>query len=375
MESGQTLMNKIQNSKQNPFRIWKIKILNLFRIWDLGFRISRNEGFGLLEMVISVAVVITALVGFLETERVSLRLFRTEKDNLEATFLAQEGLEAARILRDQSWTNNVATLTSGSVYYSFFQNNAWSLSVSSPGLIDEKYTRTLVFNNVFRNLQDKISPSGTADPNTKQVISSISWNIPTGSKQQQLTSYLTNFQGYLQVSNEAKTIYYDGADTDADLAGFPSNNSGDGDVVQSFTTSSMSLQATKIELLMRRVTSNPSNIFAEIRTSPTGTVLGATAVFNSSLLPLTPAWTEFRFSLPVSLAASTKYYLRLRSIPSSTDPFSGSVGTIYWSYRQTSQSPYAEGEAIRYVGRLSNPNDAGQTMSQYDFGFRVYALQ
>ncbi len=336
---------------------------------------NSQRGFGLLEMIIAVAIVITALAGFLETERVSLRLLRTEKDNLEATFLAQEGLEAARILRDQSWTNNISTLTSGSVYYPVFQNNAWSLSPSSPGLVDGKYTRTLVFNTAYRDPQDKISSAGTADPNTKKVVSAISWNTSTGSKQQQLVSYLTNFQGYLQVGNETKTIYYDDADTDADLGGFPSNNSGNGDAVQSFTTSTMSLQATKVELLIRRATSNPSNIFAEIRTNPTGTVLGSTAVFNSSLLPLTPTWTELRFSAPISLAASTKYYLRLRSVPSSTDAFSGSSGTIYWSYRQTSQSPYAGGEAIRYVGRLSNPDDAGQTLSQYDFGFRIYTLQ
>ena len=87
-------------SKKHIFGIWKIRISNLFRISDFGFRIFQS-GFGLLEMIIAVAVVITALVGFLETERVSLRLLRTEKDNLEATFLAQEGLEAARILRGE----------------------------------------------------------------------------------------------------------------------------------------------------------------------------------------------------------------------------------------------------------------------------------
>lgn len=331
----------------------------------------KEDGFGLIEIVVVTAVVTTALFAFSQAGILSVRLLRAEKENLEATLLAQEAMEAVRSLRDESWTNNIAALTNGTTYYPMVENGKWKLATVSPGVLNGKYTRTILFDEVRRDAQDKIASSGTVDSGTRKVTARVTWDA----KQKELVTYLTNFSASLGWPQESKLIFFEDATTDADLASFPSNNAGDGDPAQSFATMG-AIQATKVELFLRRITSTPSNIYVELRPSPTGTVAATSNTINSSTITSASlSWVEFRFPDNVSLNAGATYYIRLRSSPSSTDVGSGSVGTIYWGYKQVSGSPYAGGEARRYIGRLSNPADAGQLLDQYDFGFRIYALQ
>ncbi len=342
-----------------------------FSFFAFHFSFSRS-GFGIIEIVVVTAIVTLALAGFLETGALAVHLLRAEKENLEASLLAQETLEAARTLRDESWTNNIVALTIGATYYPVIENGKWKLTSANPGIINGKYTRTVTLNQVFRDTQDRIATSGTLDPNTKKITAAVSW----GTKTTQMITYLTNFLSLLPQQQESKIVYFEDAPTDSNFANFPSNNAGDGDPAQSFTNSASSTQITKIELFLRRATTTPSNIYLELRSSVTGSVLGTANEINSTTIATSSlSWIEFRFPVPVSLAASVKYFIRLRSDPSSTDAGSGSLGPLDWGYRQTPSSPYAGGEAYTGIGRLSNPNDGGIKQSQYDFGFRVFALQ
>lgn len=330
-----------------------------------------RDGFGLIEIIIVVSIVTVTLFAFLQVGIAGIKLLRNEKENLEAVLLLQEALEAVRSVRDESWTANIALLTNGTAYYPVVENSKWKLTASNPGLVNNKYARSVSFEQVLRDGEDKISSTGTTDPDTRKVMAAVSWSDKTRT----IATYITNFQESLGGETETKTIFFEGGTTDSDLANFPSQNAGDGDPAQAFTTAS-AISVSRTELYLKRTTTAPSNIYAELRAVPTGTVLGTSNVINSSTITDSAySWVEFRFSDPVSLAASTKYYIRLRSIPSSNDALSGSVGTLHWGYQQTASSPYAGGEARRYIGRLSNPNDAGQSLDQYDFSFRVYALQ
>ncbi|MBI2640724.1 MAG: type II secretion system protein [Candidatus Sungbacteria bacterium] len=333
----------------------------------------KENGFGLIEIVVVTAIVTTALFAFLQAGTLAVRLLRAEKENLEAILLAQESVEAARLLRDESWSANIASLANAANYYPVFENGKWKLSSISPGLVNGKYTRLVILDEVRRDAQDKISSSGSVDTNTRKVTARVSWST----KQTELVTYIANFPASLSWPQETKTIFFEDATTDADLANFPSNNSGNGDPAQGFTTAG-SIKVTKVELYLRRTTSAPSNIYAELRASPTGTILGTSnAITSSTVSTSSQAWVEFRFPDQVLLSASTKYYIRLRSAPSSTDAGSGSQGILNWGYAQSSGSPYGGhgNEARRYIGRLSNPNDTGQELDQYDFGFRIFALQ
>lgn len=371
----QNVKRKMQNNNSKFKKIISPKAgYQNFALCALRFKFSK--GFGLVEIVVVIGIVTVALFSFSQTGIVAVKVLRQEKENMEATLLAKEALEAVRAVRDESWTNNISPLVNGSSYYPVIENGKWKLSVSSPGFINGKYDRYVIFSEVLRDAQDKIASSGDIDSGTRKVTSRAQWFKNNATSTVELATYITNFQGSLQSRAETKTIFFEDSPTDSDLMNFPSENSGNGDPVQSFTTLSSSIKVSKIEVYIKRATSNPSDVFAEIRSgSAVGPVLGTSNIIDSQSLLQNLSWVEFRFPGEVNLNPLTKYYIRLRSVPSSNDAFSGSKSLIHWGYKQTPPSPYSGGELRRYVGRLSNPNDQGQLLDQYDAGFRVYSVQ
>ncbi|MFY9463431.1 MAG: hypothetical protein WAP52_04605 [Candidatus Sungiibacteriota bacterium] len=357
-----------------------------FGDWDFGFDLSfgfwhwtfHKAGFGLIEIVVAVAMATVALVGFLQVGVAALRLLKAEKTNLEATLLAREGLEAARSVRDEAWAN-IASLTDGSSpsprYYPVIQNGKWVLSLTSPGLINGAYDRFIQVEKVNRDsISSKIVASGGADDiGTRKVAAHVV--SPAGDVA--VATYLTNFQSYLSLPSDAVAVSYAGAATDGAISGFsfPSQNAGDGDPGQSFTLGATT-QVTRLALYLRRANAVPSDVYAELRTAPTGAVLGTSQIIGGATIETTsPAWVDFRFAPAVSLAAGA-YYVRLRSVPDSTVAGSGSAGSIYWQYTlQNPSGPYIGGVARKAIGRLGNPADQGQQLDAYDFGFKVYGLQ
>jgi Tfp pilus assembly protein PilV len=348
------------------------------KIKDSPARVARaGGGFGVIEIVVVVAVAAAALVGFLQVGVAALRLLKADRSSLEATLLAREGLDATRSARDESWAN-IASLTASQSpsarYYPVVQNGKWVLAVSSPGLINGMYDRYIQVERVARNGYDDIVLSGgTDDSGTRKVTAHAS----STAGDVVVSTYLTNFQSYLTPSADAVSVSYTSAATDGAISGFsfPSQNAGDGDPAQSFTTGS-DIRVTRISAYMRRATTAPSDIYAQIRPTAAGAVLGTSQIVGGVTISTTsPAWVDFYFSPPVSLAAGT-YTMRLRSIPDSATAGSGSAGSVYWQYTlQNPSGPYAGGTARKAVGYLGNPADQGQQLDQYDFGFKVYASQ
>ena len=152
-----------------------------------------EKGFGLIEILIVVAVVAIAFVGLLSflinSASVTFRVTR----NTEATSLAEEGMEAVRSMRDESWTTSISGLLPGTTYYPVVSGNKWTLSTTNPGLVNGLYIRTVAIANVNRDANDDISVSGTLDTNTKQITVVVSWSETQQAKNVTLQTYITNF--------------------------------------------------------------------------------------------------------------------------------------------------------------------------------------
>ena len=112
-------------------------------------------------------------------------------DKVKALEFAQEGIEAVRSMRDGSFTDNISVLTFGSTYYAVISGGKWTLSASNPGVLSGKFTRTVVVNNVSRDINDNIvTAGGTNDPKTKKVVVTVSWGNPA--KTVQLIAYMAD---------------------------------------------------------------------------------------------------------------------------------------------------------------------------------------
>lgn len=155
---------------------------------------NRDAGFGIIEMMVVVAIVGTAFASLYQLFVLTTRPIHASVRETEAVYLAEEAIEATRILRNNSWTDNIATLTNGTTYYPQISSGTWTLSASNPGLINNLYSRTVVIAAVYRNTNDDIVTStGTLDQNTKRVTATVVWAERGKSKQFVLETYITNF--------------------------------------------------------------------------------------------------------------------------------------------------------------------------------------
>lgn len=160
--------------------------------------LGKSRGIGLVEILIVTAVLgvgLLAVISFLIYSRgVTFQVARTT----EATTLAEEGIEAVRVMRDESWNTNIATLDAATpaTYYPVISSDKWTLTTTDPGPINNLYTRTIVVEQVGRDGADEIlSSGGTIDPNTKKVTSTVTWTENGRNKQVQLVAYITNLLG------------------------------------------------------------------------------------------------------------------------------------------------------------------------------------
>ncbi len=174
----------------------------------------KNKAFTLIETLIAITlttVVITAVTGLiLTTLMANTRNTRT----LQATFLAQEGLEAVRYMRDSNWLQNYAWNSAAALWGQSFHVDAdmpertlylvnevcsgegpcFSLSTleeESIVTLDENvsFSRALTFLAV----EDENNP-GAYREDTVQVTCTVTWDERGNERSLSLSTYLSNWE-------------------------------------------------------------------------------------------------------------------------------------------------------------------------------------
>lgn len=151
---------------------------------------SKQRGFLVVEIMVAISIVAVAILVSMAVSQKSMSLSRRAFHATQASFLLEEGAEAARILRDNAWSN-ISGLTVGTTYYPTFSSNTWTLSPTSNTV--GIFSRTVVVSNVNRdNTTKDISVTGTNDPDTKLVTVTVSWNEGGVTITKNLPFYLIN---------------------------------------------------------------------------------------------------------------------------------------------------------------------------------------
>lgn len=154
---------------------------------------TKSHGFGLVEVLVGVAIISMSLVALFSVYTSYLRVEFGNIRIVKASFLIDEGLEVVRLLRDTSWTSNVGNVTNGTTYYLNWTGAAWQLT-TTPSTIDTIYTRKVVFSPAYRDASSKLVSSGTLDVNTKGYTVTVIWpkQNSTATTSKQVSSYITN---------------------------------------------------------------------------------------------------------------------------------------------------------------------------------------
>lgn len=108
----------------------------------------------------------------------------------EAYLYAQEGLEAVRNMRDRSFFN----LSDGD-HGLALTSDGWSF-IAAPESIDDFYERTITIESVYRDTNGNIADTGTFDPETKKILSSVTWEWRgVAERSVALETYLADWSG------------------------------------------------------------------------------------------------------------------------------------------------------------------------------------
>jgi Tfp pilus assembly protein PilV len=152
---------------------------------------KNNTGFFLIEAIIASAIISTTLVIMLGVMSNVVGVSATALQKTQASYLLEEGVEAAKILRNQSWTN-ITTLTPGTTYYLVWSGSAWSYTqtVQTTGI----FTRSIAVATVSRDGSDNITTSGgTVDSGTLKMTITVTWKSQTGTTNTEtLPFYITS---------------------------------------------------------------------------------------------------------------------------------------------------------------------------------------
>ena len=151
-----------------------------------------SKGFSVVEILVASAIIGIMVFSLAQVGALSFRLTNNASNRIEAAFLLNEGIEAVRFLRDESWGGNLELLTLDSDYFLVFDGSNYTFQTSAPPLTNEKFQRVLRFSEVLRNGQDDIDQVGTADPRTRKVAIEIEWSDRETALTESVEFYITD---------------------------------------------------------------------------------------------------------------------------------------------------------------------------------------
>ena len=151
----------------------------------------QKNGFALVEALVSAGILSTVLAGAIGALLISTQSATTNGARVEAAYLADEGIEAVRILRDNGWGANIDGHAPSEEFYLEWDGTTW-VATTTNSLIDNIFERSIEFADVYRDGSEQIAESGSLDSDTKLITVSVSWLSGDATSSRTLSAYITN---------------------------------------------------------------------------------------------------------------------------------------------------------------------------------------
>ena len=149
-----------------------------------------SKGFAILEIVVSVGLIAASLFALAGTAQLAYRATIEASDRTRAGFLLEEGFEAVKTIRDNSWSG-IKNLALDQPQYLEFSGGRWN-TTTTPQTTDGIFTRSFIVRAVLRDAAENIAPAGASDPNTRKIEFSVAWDERGRNLTMSGVSYLTN---------------------------------------------------------------------------------------------------------------------------------------------------------------------------------------
>jgi type II secretory pathway pseudopilin PulG len=159
----------------------------------------KQSGFFLIEVVIAVALAGGVLITVLSLVQDTVEVSQRSLEKTQAAYLLDEGIEGVKSIRDDAWTT-ITGLSSGTPYYLLWNGTKWTLTTTAQTV--GGFTRTIVFEDVYRDGNDDIvSSGGTLDIGTRKGTVTLSWDPPSGAQSESIVFYIGDIRTYPEPEN------------------------------------------------------------------------------------------------------------------------------------------------------------------------------
>lgn len=145
----------------------------------------------MLELVVGVSIISITLFGIAASVQLAMKAAQQNTKSIKANFLAEEGVEAVKTMRDNGWSANIAPLTPGTDYYLLYNGVKWATTTTNI-FVDGTFERRFRITGVYRDANGNIASSGSADNGTKKITIYVAWPARGGTTTSQMSAYITN---------------------------------------------------------------------------------------------------------------------------------------------------------------------------------------
>jgi len=156
-------------------------------------RVITQSGLTLIELLVGMAVIAAFMTAAMTTFQKALELANRNSRAVQAAYLAEEGVEALKLMRDNGWQASIAPLVPGTAYYFEFAGGMWK-STTTNLFLDGMYERKFVLSQVRRDAttKDIVASGGALDASTTQATVSVSWRGSSGTTTKSIATYIVN---------------------------------------------------------------------------------------------------------------------------------------------------------------------------------------
>jgi hypothetical protein len=150
-----------------------------------------HTGSGLVEVVVAASILSVIAIAFIGSFTVLARAHTKDMLTIKAELLAEEGLEALRLMKAAGWTT-LSSIPTNTTRYLNVTSTAWSVA-TTPNSVDGAFWRSFKVYSVMRNgTDDIVSSGGTTDPNTLLTEVTVSWLYRDATSTVSYQTYVTN---------------------------------------------------------------------------------------------------------------------------------------------------------------------------------------
>ena len=152
-----------------------------------------NKGISVIEIIIGASIIAITFVLTISVYSSLLKLSGEALPRIQGAMIADEGVQALRSMRDDSFSSNIASLALDTPYYLVWSQASSSFfATTTPVVIDNTFYRTFTLSNMYRDGNQNIAPSGTLDFDGRFADINVSFQKRNGTSTQVLQTYILN---------------------------------------------------------------------------------------------------------------------------------------------------------------------------------------